>query len=126
MSIEYFARPDTFCGPSILEMRLPMKVRLSASGHLYSAIALPSLLPSLRRLRDRCSNAHIGTAPAGIAAEPFLNLIGGWIRILVQKRLACDHEAGSAEATLLGVIVDEGLLNRVQIVALHQAFYGGN
>src|SRR6266705_580588 len=116
MSNEYFARPETFCGPSILEMRLPMNVRLSASGHLYSAIAPPSFL---RRLRDRCSNAHVGSAAAGIAAEPLLDLFGSWVRILVEERLARDNEAWRAKTALLCVVVDEGLLNRMQVVALH-------
>ena len=116
MSNEYFAQPETFCGPSILEMRLPMKVRLSASGHLYSAIAPPSFLS---RLCDCCSNAHVGAAAAGIAAEPLLDLFGSWVRVFVEERLAGDNEARRAEAALLSVVVDEGLLNRMQVVALH-------
>src|SRR4029078_6710079 len=123
MSMEYLARPDTFCGPSILEMRLPIKVRLSASGHLYSAIALPSFLG---RLRDRRSNAHVGAAAAGIAAQSLLDLFGGGGGVLVQEGLAGNHETGVAQATLLRIVIDEGLLYRMEIIALHQPLDGSD
>src|SRR5689334_11610822 len=119
MSNEYFARPETFCGPSILEMRFPMRVRLSASGHLYSAIALTSFLPFLRRLRDSRSNAHVRAAPAGIASESLLNLFGCRVGVLVEERLAGNYETWSTEAALLSIIIDERLLNRMQSIALH-------
>src|SRR6185295_10422054 len=118
MSNEYFARPETFCGPSMREIRLPMKFRLSASGHLYSAIAPPSF----RRLRDRGANAHVGSAPAKVAAQSLLNFFGcrGWV--LVQECLCRDHESRRAESTLLAVVINEGLLKRMKLVTLHQAF----
>src|SRR5437667_11614015 len=81
-SNEYFARPETFCGPSILEMRLPIKVRLSASGHLYSAIAPPSFL---RRLSNRSANAHVGSASAKVPAQSFLDLFGCWVGVLIKE-----------------------------------------
>src|SRR6185369_9123801 len=121
-SNEYFARPETFCGPSMREIRLPMKFRLSASGHLYSAIAPPSF----RRLRDRGANAHVGSAPAKVAAESLLNLFRRRIWILVEKRLCRDHESRRAESALLAVIVDEGLLKRMKLIALHKAFDRGD
>src|SRR5947199_8204710 len=104
-------------------MRLPISVRLSASGHLYSAIASPSFL-LLGGLQDRGADAHVGSAAAEVAAQSFLNLFGRRVGVLVQKRLAGDHEAGRTEAALLRVVVNERLLDRVQLVALHQALDG--
>src|SRR5713226_2453189 len=122
MSNEYFARPETLNGPSIRDIRFPIRVRLSASGHLYSAIAPPSF----RRLHHGRSHAHVGSASTKIPAQPLLNLLGSGVWVLVQKRLAGNHESRRADATLLSVVIDKGLLNRMQFVALHQAFYGGD
>src|SRR5690242_20527533 len=91
-SNEYFARPDTFCGPSILDMRLPIKVRLSASGHLYSAIAPPSFL---RCLSNRSADAHVGSASAEIPAQPLLDLLRCRIRMLIKEGLRRDDKARS-------------------------------
>src|ERR1044071_3464028 len=110
MSKEYLARPETFCGPSTREMRLPMRLRLSASGHLYSAIASPSFL-LLGRLQDRRANADVGAAAAEIAAQPLANLFRRRVGMLVEKSFAGDDEARRAEAALLCVVVNEGLLN---------------
>src|SRR5262249_26564497 len=123
ISKEYFARPDTLCGPSILDTRFPIKVRLSASGHLYSAIALPSFRGSLLYCR---SDTHVGSAAAQVAAEASLDLFGRRIGVLVEERLAGHNEARCAEAALLSIVVDECLLNRMQLVALHQIFNGAD
>src|SRR5436853_7038 len=106
-------------------MRLPMRLRLSASGHLYSAIASPSFLLT-GRLQDRRANAYVGAAAAEIAAQSFLDLFGRRVRMLVEKGFAGDHKTGRAETALLRVVVNERLLNRVQFIALHQAFGGGD
>src|SRR5262249_16658273 len=119
ISNEYLARPDTLSGPSMREILLPISVRLSASGHLYSAIAAPSFLSGLRY---GPANSHIGSAPAKVAAQPFLNLLGSRIGVLVQECLAGHDKSGSAETALLGVIVDKSLLHRVQSLPGQQAF----
>src|SRR5215207_7582963 len=117
MSKVYFALPAAFSGPSIREMRLPICVRLFASGHLYSAIASPSfpLRNLLRGLGDRGANADIGAAAAEIAAEAALDLRRSRIWMLVEKCLASHDEARRAETALLRVVIDESLLHRVKI-----------
>src|SRR4249919_1097508 len=95
-----------------------MRVRFSGSGHLYSAIAPASSLGSLGSLRHRSLDAHIGSAAAEIAAEPLLNLGGCRVGIAIKECLASHDEARCAEAALLGVVVYEGLLHRVQLPVL--------
>src|SRR5437762_14350933 len=80
MSYEYLARPETLCGPSIREIRLPIKLRLSASGHLESAIGMASFLilvvqteslrytAALRPLHYCRAPAHIDSATTQIPA----------------------------------------------------------
>src|ERR1044071_8435807 len=123
MSKEYLARPETFCGPSTREMRLPIRLRLSASGHLYSAIATPSFL-LIGRLQDGGADADVGPAAAEIAAQALLHLFGRRVGVLVEEGFASDDEAGRAEPALLRVVVNKRLLDRVQLVALHQALGG--
>src|SRR5258707_9829558 len=99
MSYEYFARPETLWGPSMREIRLPIKLRFSASGHLYSGI-----VPSLRYLHDRSANSHVGAAPAEVAPQTCSQLFGCRRGVLIKESLAGDHEARRTEAALLGVI----------------------
>src|ERR1700730_7156551 len=122
MSNEYFARPETLNGPSMRDIRFPISVRLSASGHLYSAIAPPSFC----RLHHGRSHTHVGSASTKISAQPFLHLLGSRVWVFVKECLTGNHESRSAEATLLSVVINKGLLNRMQLVALHQSFYGGD
>src|ERR1041384_8721669 len=100
-------------------MRLPMSVRLSASGHLYSAIFPPSFLRS-RRLHHCRANAYVGSAAAQIAAESMLHLLWRWVWIFVEKGFAGYDKTRRAEAALLRVVVYERLLNGMKIFALHQ------
>src|ERR1044071_5669839 len=106
-------------------MRLPMSERLSASGHLYSAIFPPSFL-RLRRLHHCRANAYIGSAAAQIAAETVFHLFGRRVWILVEKSFAGHDKSRRAEAALLRVVVYERLLNGMKIFALHQAFNGSD
>src|ERR1700694_1483349 len=89
-SYAYFARPETLKGPSMREMRLPIKLRLSASGHLYSGI-----VPSFCHLHHRCADTHIGSAPAEVAAQPGTQLFACGMRMVVEKSFASDEHARS-------------------------------
>src|SRR5262245_57913733 len=121
-SYVYFARPETLSGPSIRETRLPIHVRLSASGHLYSAMLSTSLCGtvSLGCLKHCGPDPDIGSAAAKVSAQAFPDFLWCWIRILVKKCLAGHYEAWSAKAALLAIVVNERLLDRMQCVVLSQ------
>src|SRR5581483_9007040 len=122
----YLALPLTFSGPSTREMRLPMSLRFSASGHLYSAIALAPFLHILGGLRDRGADADVGSTAAQVAAQAMPDLVRRGTRVLVEQGFAGHHEAGRAEAALLAVVVHKGLLHRVQSAVLFQPLDGLN
>src|SRR5436853_5314627 len=129
MSYEYFARPDTFNGPSMREIRLPIRLRLSGSGHLYSAIVAPSFRPNkacslcgsgtFRHLHHCASNTGIGAAAADVPTQTGLHVFERWMWISIKESLASNDKAGCAKAALLRVVVNECLLHRMQLVAVH-------
>src|SRR5258706_7302919 len=108
MSYEYFARPETLWAPSMREIRLRIRLRFSASGHLYSGI-----VSSFRHLHHCRTNTHVGATAAEVAAQPGSQLFARWMRMLIEESLASNHEAGRAEAALLRVIINERLLHRM-------------
>ena len=81
---------------------------------------------SPHRLLDRRDDVGIGAAAADVAAHQLADLVGG-------LRLAFGDQAGGradlarrAVAALEGVVVDEGLLQRMQRAVRRQAFDGGD
>src|SRR2546426_1328165 len=125
------------------EMRFPIKLRLSASGHLYSAIAVPSFAlavtqaaswrgvagtqaGSLRYLHYCGPHTHIGAAAAKVPAQTRFQVLSFGMWILVQEGLARYHETGCAKAALLAVVINECLLQRMQLFALHQSLDRGD
>src|SRR5215469_4475541 len=121
-SYVYFARPETLSGPSILETRLPIQVRLSASGHLYSAMLSTSLhgAVSLGCLEYGSPDPDVGSTAAKVSAQAFLDFLRCRIPVLVKECLAGDHETWSAKPALLAVVVNKRLLDRMQAVVLSQ------
>src|SRR5262245_31809356 len=111
-------------------MRLPMWVRFSSSGHLYSAMVLassrqfrrPGFSHLPRSLRDGGLDAVIGAAPAEIAARAQLDLFGRRPGVFFEQRCAGHDEAGSAEPALLRVVIPEGLLDRMELAVLFETF----
>src|SRR5947209_6741337 len=103
-------------------MRLPISVRSPGSGHLYSATARTSchrqpcrpLLPPAADFADRLANAFVGPAAAEVPAQSAADVFVAGMGVLIEKRLARHHEARRAESALLRVVVDEGLLHRVE------------
>src|SRR2546422_1073945 len=106
------------------EMRFPIKLRLSASGHLYSAIAVPSFAlavtqaaswrgvagtqaGSLRYLHYCGPHTHIGAAAAKVPAQTRFQVLSFGMWILVQEGLPRYHETGCAKAALLAVVINE-------------------
>src|SRR5690606_6529280 len=114
-SEQYLARPEAFSTPSRRLMRLPITRRLDISGQRYSGIG-PSF-HRLGRFEHGLADSHIGAAAAKVAAEAVLDLLVGRIGIAVEKRLRRDDEARRAVAALLGVVVDEGLHQRMRTAA---------
>src|ERR1700682_3340523 len=98
------------------EMRFPIKLRFSGSGHLYSAI-----LASSCYLHHCRANAHVRTTAAKVATQSASQLLWCRMRMFVQKSLTSDYEARRAKAALLGIIINERLLHRMQLVAIHQS-----
>src|SRR5258708_5260456 len=48
------------------------------------------------------------------------------MRMFVKKSLTRNHESRRAEAALLRVVINESLLHRMQLFAVHQSFDGCN
>src|SRR5687767_8778117 len=117
MSYEYFARPVTFSGPSMREIRVP--ISRGFSGHAYVgcwlAVVCSATSASLRRERS-FQHADVGPAATEISIERPSCLLRCWIRILLEQRHRCHHEAGRAEAAHQAVVVAEGLLHGMQRV----------
>ena len=74
----------------------------------------------------RPNDLVVARAAAQVAGEPIANgaLVG--VRVAVQQGLGSDDEAGGANAALQRRMLEKLLLNRVQAVALGDAFNGGD
>src|SRR5215468_9467530 len=74
-----------------------------------------------------CSaNACIGSAAAEVSGKPVLDFFGRGMGMLIKKGLASHHKSGCAETALLGVVVNERLLHRMQAARLSKPFHSGN
>src|SRR5205085_10940375 len=75
-------------------------------------------------LLDGGADAEVRTAPAQVTAHSLVNVGVARVRVVVEKRHGLHDLASLAVATLGHVIVDPGLLDRVQLVALRQTLDG--
>ncbi len=75
-----------------------------------------------RGLQDGFSNSHVGAAAAEIAAEAGANFVVGGIRVVIEIGFGGHDEAGRAVAALLGVVIDEGLGDRMGMGGSGDAF----
>src|SRR4051794_27186598 len=66
---------------------------------------------------DHTADSRVRAAATEVAGEFVMRLFGRGIGILVEQRLGSDHESRRAEPTLLGVIVDECLLDGMELSA---------
>src|SRR5262245_12854451 len=124
MSDAYLARPDTLSGLSNLATRCPMMARFDFSGHSYLGIGASSFL--LGRLQNCVRNSHVGAATAEITSQPLAHLLEAWSWVLVEEGFAGHDKPRRAIATLLGIVIHESLLKRMQFPALRQAFHSLN
>src|SRR5215469_14220467 len=76
----------------------------------------------LRGSRDGGAYSPVGAAAANVAAQSVQQIFCAGIGILVEYRFAGHHKPRGAEAALRRIVVDEGLLNRVQLAFLRQRF----
>src|SRR5439155_25786006 len=72
------------------------------------------------------AHLFVGAAAADVAGQAVLDLGGRRLGILFEHGFHRDDEAGRAEAALLGVVAGEGGGNRVELVALNEAFGGAD
>src|SRR5581483_8620924 len=123
-------------------MRRPTYVRSSGAGQLYLSCsgigasfrnalgnhrgARIALGLAAGHLRDHALNAAIGPAAAEIAANSVRHLGTAGMRMLVEESFGRYREPRSAEAALLGVVVDEGGLYGVRLRAASEAFGSNN
>src|SRR5437764_2500039 len=75
-------------------------------------------------LLDGGPDAEVRTAAAQVSAHRLVDVSVSRVRVLVEERHGLHDLASLAVATLRHVIVDPGLLDRVQLVALGQAIDG--
>src|SRR4029079_10424651 len=129
MSYGYFARPVAFTGPSTRCIRVPMSVGCSGHGYFSFLAGCAGVLTSgtcsatghpLRR-QDRFEHAGVGAAPADVAREACLRLLGCRLRVLLEQRHGRDDEARRAEAAHEAVGLAQGLLHRMQHRPLSEA-----
>src|SRR5215218_4008485 len=102
-------------------MRWPM--RRGCLGQETSTIRLvlfpspPRLLVGIgiSSLENSLAHAGIGAAAAEVTGQPLVDLAEARVRVLVEQGLGGHDEAGRAEAALLGVVLDEGRLERMEL-----------
>src|SRR5207237_1522715 len=75
-------------------------------------------------LLDGGPDAEVRTAPAQVPAHRFVDVGVRRVRVLVEERHGLHDLASLAVATLRHVVVDPGLLHRVQRAALGQTVDG--
>src|SRR5215212_10785040 len=116
----YLAAPVALAGPSRREMRCPM--RRGCLGQETSTIRLvlfPSpprlLLAGIGRLEHRLADAGVSAAAAEVTRQPLMDLVEARVGVPVEQGLGGHDEAGRAEAALLGVVLDEGRLERMEL-----------
>src|SRR5579862_534064 len=80
----------------------------------------------LRDLRNGLADSVVGSATADIPAKPAPDVFGRGVRGAVEKRFASQHKSRSAKTALRRIVLDEGLLNRMQLALLRQRFNGHN
>src|SRR5665213_1392303 len=138
MAYVYFARPETFAGPSGRFTRVLISVGFS--GHAYrlasaSSSGLGGVWPPrpwnsatghpLHRQR-RFHDAHERAAAADVAVELVARLVARRVRIFFEQRHGRHHEAGCAEAAHQAVVIEKRLLHRVQRGAAGETVDGAN
>ncbi len=84
-------------------MRVPIRRRFSGQ---VIGMAHSSFLAA--QGGDGVAHLFVGAAAADVAGQPFLDLGGRGLGVLVQGGPHGDDEAGRAEAALLGVVLHEG------------------
>src|SRR6187431_2612146 len=70
--------------------------------------------------QHRANNSIMRPAPAKVAVESRTNIGLSWFRIAVEQRLRDHDHAGDAIAALSGLLIDEGLLKSIRLVAFLQ------
>ena len=90
---------------------------------------LVALDPSFRGFR--CvgygeQHARVGAATTEVAAESTADILDACIWILPDEGGAGHDKARRAEAALLGVVFDEGLLDLIHLLGCAQTFDGGD
>lgn len=79
-----------------------------------------------RSLAYRFDNIHITGATAKVALQRMHNIFIAWLGIGAQKTSGGHDHAGGAKTALQAMALGEGLLDRVQIGVLTQAFHGAD
>src|SRR5262245_60318239 len=136
MSKVYFARPVTLSGPSVRGTDVASSD--GVSGHAYFFRSAGSTPPAAR-LPPCCSatghhlcrhrgfdNADECAAATDVAVQPLAHLRLGRPRVFLEQRHCGHHESRCAEAAHQRVAIDEGLLNRMQRVAVCEAIHGAD
>jgi hypothetical protein len=73
---------------------------------------------------DRGANAHVCTASANVLGHRGIDLLVGWVGDCGEQ-LNCRHDLTRlTEATLRDVLIDPGLLHRMQFIAVGETFDG--
>src|SRR4051812_7916699 len=72
------------------------------------------------------ANSKVGSAAAEVATQAAAKLFRRGVWMLVEKSFGRDHITRRAEAALLRVVINIGLLHRMRLFARHQAFGGGD
>src|SRR5262245_58333118 len=84
--------------------------------------ALASYRGSLRVAADGPEHPRIAEAAAEHIRERLLNLLVGGARVLVEEGCGGEHHAAQAKAALRGLLVDEGLLDRMWLLSCAESF----
>src|SRR5688572_24529949 len=110
--------------PARVSARAASEVSVRRAASEVSVRVMP-WLPSPRS-SDRLEHAHVAEAAAQDPGERLLNLLVGGARVLVEERFGGEHHTAQTEAALRGLLVDEGLLNRMQFLRCAETLERGD
>src|SRR6266540_6480330 len=109
------------CHPERSEGSVPGQRTLGCAQDDNAGLRSLRLRLDLGGCQDRLDDLVVASTAAEVAHHPLLDLLLGRTGHLVQQRAGGHDLAGRADAALKAAVLDEGALDRVQLVALREA-----
>jgi hypothetical protein len=92
--------------------------------HFLAPFGYVTDIQVVRCSQYRADNAGMGTASTEILGQSLPHLLLGWMRVAIKDLVSSHDHAADTVATLRGLFLDEGPLQRVKFLDGSEAFYG--